>query len=90
MLGNESERCGEEGGSMGRVVCPKCDGRLMVEFLYQFGHAHTVKSDGTLSKRYKKTPDGSEDVEIVYCKQCRRNLDDSEYMLFGDRLELIQ
>ena len=59
-----------------------------MEFLYQFGHAYTVKSDGTLSKRYKKTPDGSEEAEIVYCNECGYNLDERDYAINNNILIL--
>lgn len=54
------------------MICPKCGakGTLVFGSVYQVCHEHHVCRDGTISRRYKKTPEFSEDWNYVSCSNC--------------------
>ena len=55
---------------LGTVIkcCPICGGRIVVSDLYQYSLNYTMRKDGKIGKRGKRTDDGSLDASIAACE----------------------
>lgn len=54
------------------MTCPKCKskGTLVYGDVYQVCHEFKINDNGTVQKRFKKTPEMSEEWNYVSCNKC--------------------
>ena len=54
------------------MICPKCGakGTMIFGSVYQVCREHHICRDGRIAKRYKKTPELSEEWNYVNCTNC--------------------
>ena len=54
------------------MTCPKCKskGTLVYGDAYQVCHEYKINNNGTVQKRFKKTPEASEEWNYIACNKC--------------------
>ena len=57
---------------MDKNVCKQCGGKLVIEYVGNYGSVYPLKKDGTVGKRRIRRIHYDESLEtpIVYCSSC--------------------
>lgn len=71
------------------VVCPKCGGRLTLEYICQYGIQYKVKPSGELCKCAHKKDHGSMDFSFLFCEACEWQADELEFDCTATKVELF-
>lgn len=70
------------------MTCPKCKskGTLVYGDAYQICHEFKINDNGTVQKKFKKTPEMSEEWNYVACNKCGFHVSgtDSPSFYFSD------
>ena len=66
------------------TCCPHCGGELIISDHYAFTRDYRITKRGVLSKRSKRSSDGSMDCTTGYCLSCNTGFDEDEIAVEAD------
>lgn len=78
--------------SVFRSRCPRCGGKIIVSELCQYSLDYTIKSDGKISKNYKRYDSGSIECNVAACENvgtqtCDVLWENGEFCITDDQFE---
>lgn len=66
------------------VCCPHCKGELLISFHFSFTKDFKITRDGVMSKRFKRSTDGSLECSTGYCSDCGAVFDEDQICVEED------